>query len=269
MIAQVRTVIQNLCLRIRVWGLALLSLLFTVWGILVYQFGILGLPFRNVCGWNHCALALCYSILTGWILYFFTSVLPHIRNKIVRHTYIESELSGLVVELSMFIEKLILDKKDKSEVNIDTIRIASQDIIPFWSMLTLLNAINWNTSIQLTSMPKTKHANANDKPVLITAREQAEYILCKIIATVNSILSIHWNYLTDAQLRNLKTISDMELEVNPVFGRFGRFGDLGDRVTLVNTINRIVRPLQQSIGIKAPSSSKISNRRNNMNDGSL
>lgn len=133
-------------------------------------------------------------------------------------------------------------------------------------MLTLLNEINWNISIQLTSMPKTKHANANDKPVLITAREQAEYILGKIIATVNSILSIHWNYLTDAQLRNLKTISDMELEVNTVFGRFG---DLGDRVTLVNTINRIVRPLQQSIGIKAPSSSKISNRRNNMNDGSL
>lgn len=254
MIAQLRTVIQNLFLRIRVWGLALLSLLFTVWGILVYQFGILGLPFRNVCGWNHCALALCYSILTGWILYFFTSVLPHIRNKIVRHTYIESELSGLVVELSMFIEKLILDKKDRSEVNVDTIMIASEDVIPFWSMLTLLNEINWNTSIQLTSMPKTNDVNANDKPVLITAREQAEYILGKIIATVNSILSIHWHYLTDAQLRNLKTISDIELEVNPVFGRFG---DLGDRVTLVNTINKIVRPLQQSIGIKAPKSVNI------------
>lgn len=65
----------------------LIAFLVACWGISVYEFGIMGLPFSYCKGWDRCALGLSYGIMCGLIIYILTVSIPvYLRKKRNRKT---------------------------------------------------------------------------------------------------------------------------------------------------------------------------------------
>ncbi|MDE6560462.1 MAG: hypothetical protein K2K75_03680 [Muribaculaceae bacterium] len=89
-----------------IFQLFIVSIVFSVWGILVYEFEydvVTITSYSSIKGWPDTAKSLSYGIITGWIIYGLTVFFPHKAEKRNRQIGIMSKLVSLNEELSYFI----------------------------------------------------------------------------------------------------------------------------------------------------------------------
>ena len=212
-----------------------ISLVLSIWGILVYEFNILGLPFEYVYGWNKCAKTLSYSVIGGWIIFILTSRLPHCIKRREIQKVIQERLGWLNKELSSILEKSCNPQDPKVQfVNI-SIEYQRELIIKNSSFRYILNNMQWDDWF--------------DEDSKLTYRTQTINTLKKIIDILIHLNFLYQDYLSKQQQRGIDTICSIPLENN---WSSDKLGDLSNQENLKNLVIRIGNALQMSIGIKLP-----------------
>ena len=215
--------------------LFLISILPSIWGILVYEFDCEAIAINSyTClkGWPEFVKSISYGVVSGWIIYFLTVFVPYYHDKEKCQLYITSQLESLNEEVSYFLEECIKEFKLNKE-NLDYIeysgnqkfQLISANSYPFFSYM-----IPWKASF---------------KNVNLSYVEQAEIIIHKICKTISTITLGHRNYLTDNQLRCFATIDSYVLAENWI----NKNSNIEKIDIVERLLGEIMYPLQKSINI--------------------
>lgn len=216
----------------------IISILLSIWGILVYEFGFnsLGLPFESIKGWDNCATALSYSIIGGWIIFLLTYELPYQIKRRKIHNTINGDLVSLNKELSSILEKYFDPQNLKTSLYIEISGgYEHERIIRNSAFRSILTQMSWDSKY--------------DKDKGISYREQMISTLLKIIAHITHLNMLYQDYLSDVQERCFDMICRVPLKQN---WSISNLGDVYDRIHLQNFVLSIVVPLQKSIGAPLP-----------------
>lgn len=220
--------------------LAVISIVLSVWAILVYEFKLhgIGLSWSYYEGWDTCAKNISYSILTGWLIYFLTSYVPFRIEKNKRQLVISQTLANLNWEISSIVDKYQIS--DRSTIQYFNIEVngESVQIIPNLCILCIIKGLNWEYEF---------------KPG-ITYKQQVITYCKKLYIVLTHLCDVNYKFLTKNQSVCINQI------INMVMGN--NWADLMsesniDKDDLQQFLMSIIYPLQKSIGIQCGSKSLI------------
>lgn len=171
----------------------LIAFLVACWGISVYEFGIMGLPFSYCKGWDRCALGLSYGIMCGLIIYILTVSIPvYLRKKRNRKT-IYVWLANIYREICSV--ALILN--DNSDIKYSkSINIPAEGEVPLLDYdctICILRKANWNQKIEILKSD-------------ITVFEAVKYYMDSLNERAKLILNVYTDVLNEYEIRCLNAI---------------------------------------------------------------
>lgn len=174
-----------------------ISLFFASWGVLVYDFGVLGLPWPYPSGWDEFVLGISYGIFGGVIVYTLTVEIPLCRRK---STYRKTLFVWLANTYREFSD---IPKAIPSNIPIKQTQI----YIPGEGMSDIID-VNWIICI-LEQAKDTQYIRILNSH--ITILEVLRYYLNKIYERAQMILNIYSDILTTKEINCLNTIITSEV----------------------------------------------------------
>lgn len=169
-----------------------LSLFIAIWGILVYEFDVWGLPWIYPRGWNKFVLGVSYGILGGFIVYVLTVEIPLYRRKLIYRKTLFVWLANTYREFSQ-IPKAIPSDIITKQIQIYIPGEGKSDIVDVDWIMCILQKAKYTQHIRILNSD-------------ISVIEALRYYLNKICERAQMILNIYSVILTTKEIRCLNTI---------------------------------------------------------------
>lgn len=170
-----------------------IAFLFSCWGIAVYEFNCMALPFSYLKGWDKCALGLSYGIICSVLVYILTVCVPlYLRKKRNRQT-IYTWLVNTYREFSYVPLKLNDNRDVKYSEEFYIPSEGLQPILDYKCAICILQKANWNQKIKILESN-------------ITVFEAVKYYMDSLNERVKLILNVYTDVLNEYEIRCLNAI---------------------------------------------------------------
>lgn len=173
--------------------LGFIAFLFSCWGIAVYEFKCMALPFSYLKGWDKCALGLSYGIICSILVYILTVCVPLYQRKKRNRETLYTWLVNTYQEFSIVPLKLNDNRDIKYTEFIYIPAKGIQPILDYKCAICILRKANWNQKIKIL--------DSN-----ITVFEAVKYYMDSLNERAKLILNVYTDVLNEYEIRCLNAI---------------------------------------------------------------